>query len=333
MLQGASSRVEPAVWRTWLRPQRGKGTFPASGPTRIRLPQHPILQSSDSEKIKFGTCAWSFEDWRGVFYPEHLPSNQWLGWYSRFLPAVEIDSTFYSAPAVHVAGHWLDQTPENFRVTCKMPREITHERKLRDCAEPVHAFLDSIAPLHEKLGCVLIQLPPFFSAEHDDVALARFIEDLPRDFRYAVEFRHSDWRLPRIVRRLEEFEVCWVWNDLSDLEAQNLPPFELLPQTTDFLYVRLMGDSATKYDAAGARLHRYTETTWARDVALDSWAVKIEKHLFESREVFVLANNHYEGFSPATCQRIARRLGVVINLPGPDDLVGPMPGGEQLELL
>ena len=119
------------------------------------------METPDS--IKIGTCAWSFDDWRGVFYPAHLPSGGRLEFSARHLPAVEIDATFYHAPAEHVAAHWCEVTPHDFVFTAKMPREITHERKLRDSFEQVVAFLASIEALRRKLACILIQLPPWFS--------------------------------------------------------------------------------------------------------------------------------------------------------------------------
>src|SRR5262245_43572491 len=107
--------------------------------------------------IRLGTCAWSYDDWRGAFYPEHLPAGERLPFYARHFPTVEVDSTFYHPPAPHVSAHWAEVTPDHFRFSPKLPREITHERKLRDCREPLDAFLAGIEPLGEKLGAVLIQ--------------------------------------------------------------------------------------------------------------------------------------------------------------------------------
>ena len=121
-------------------------------------------------RLSVGTCAWSFEDWRGVFYPEHLPAGERLAFYSRHFGAVEIDSTFYHAPSPAVAEHWLEITPPDFVFTAKVPREITHERKLRDSADALAAFLAALEPLGEKLACVLVQLPPFFTPQHDAAA-------------------------------------------------------------------------------------------------------------------------------------------------------------------
>jgi uncharacterized protein YecE (DUF72 family) len=291
-----------------------------------------ILLKNLNRKIKIGTCAWSFDDWRGNFYPEKLPQNQWLAWYARALPAVEIDSTFYATPSPQTIGHWLDATPDDFYFTCKMPREITHERRLRDCGEPLRAFLDGIAPLRAKLGPILIQLPPTFTPPHDEAALKDFLFNLPRDFSFAVEFRDPAWHLPRIVKLFEEERICWVWADTSPLAEQNRAPFEFLPQTADCLYVRLLGDLRTRSRSDGGSEHRYGKLMWPRDSALESWAIKIEKHLADTGCVYIYANNHYEGFSPLTCQRIAKRFRIDITLPEPE-LPVEESAGAQLDLL
>ncbi len=266
--------------------------------------------------LHIGTCAWSYDDWRGVFYPGHLPQSEWLAWYARHLPTVEIDSTFYSAPSLQTAAHWLDATPDHFRFTCKLPREITHERRLRDCSGQTRAFLDALAPLRAKLGPILIQLPPTFAPERDESALKEFIMELPRDFSFAVEFRHGDWHLPRIVRFFEQEKICWVWTDTTPLAMQNRAAFEFLPQTADCLYVRLLGDLAAKYHADGSRIHRrYHGIEWPRDASLESWAIKLQKHLADASCIYVFAGNHFEGFSPLTCQRFARLFGMSIALP------------------
>ena len=198
-----------------------------------------------------------------------------------------------------------------------MPREITHVRKLRDCAEPLHLFLAGITPLRAsgRLGPVLIQLPPYFEPRLDEFALKDFLFDLPRDWSFAVEFRHADWHQPRIVTLLENLGICWVWNDLSSLSERDHAPFKILPQTSDCLYIRLIGDLQTKYRGDGTRAFRYSSLLWPRESALESWAVKIKRTLRKTKCVHIFANNHYEGFSPKTCQRLGRQLGIEIPLP------------------
>jgi uncharacterized protein YecE (DUF72 family) len=273
------------------------------------------LNLTDQQKIRIGACAWSFHEWRGAFYPTDLPESRWLEFYARYFPAVEIDSTFYSAPAETTMLRWMEMTPATFRFACKLPREITHTCRLRDCSAELKGFLRAIEPLAPKLRVVLIQLPPSFDPKEGRTALRNFLKQLPRDFRFAVEFRHAGWHRPNIIRLLESYRVCWVWADTSPLNERNLAPFEFLPRTTDFLYLRLLGDYATKYGADGQHLHRYEKLLWKREAALESWSLKIERHLSEVRNVWAFVGNHFEGFAPETCQRLSQRLAFDLSLP------------------
>src|ERR1700730_14134953 len=78
------------------------------------------LNLTAQQKIRLGTCAWSFQEWRGSFYPADLPPDRWLEFYSRYFPAVEIDSTFYKAPAEATIRRWAESTPASFRFACKL---------------------------------------------------------------------------------------------------------------------------------------------------------------------------------------------------------------------
>jgi len=283
------------------------------------------------DKIKIGTCAWSFEDWRGTFYPEHLAPTDRLGFYAQHFRAVEVDSTFYAAPATKTALHWLDATPPGFTFACKLPREITHERRLRDCAELLDNFLRSIEPLGEKLGCVLAQLPPSFRPRQDETALRAFVRGLPARVPFAIEFRHHEWHLPRIVHLLQAHRVCWAWTDVTPLDHQREGAFEFLPETADFVYLRLLGDIEKKYGAGGELRHTYRELMWPRDASLENWAARLRQRLPDAARVFVFINNHFEGFAPAS----ARRLAALLDLPvraAPDPESGDA-GRGQISLL
>jgi uncharacterized protein YecE (DUF72 family) len=273
------------------------------------------LNLTQQHKIRIGSCAWSFDEWSGVFYPADWPRNEWLEFYARYIPAVEVDSTFYSPPSEEVARRWVEITPADFRFTCKMPREITHQRRLRDCRTELTAFLRSLEPLAPKLQVILIQLPPSYSPKDEKTGFRDFVNQLPSDFRFAVEFRHPGWHQPHIIRMLEKRRLCWVWSDMSPLNERNEAPFEFRPLTTDFLYLRLLGDALTRYQANGDTIHRYGKLLWKREAALESWALRIQRHLGEVRSVWAFVNNHYEGFAPGTSQRLAQRLGFDLPLP------------------
>jgi uncharacterized protein YecE (DUF72 family) len=276
--------------------------------------------------IRIGTCAWSYDDWRGAFYPEHLPATERLQFYARHFATVEVDSTFYHPPAPHVAAHWAEKTPDGFIFSLKLPREITHERKLRDWQEPFEVFLSGIQPLRPKLGSVLVQLPPYFELKHDEHALRDFVRHLPADIRFAFEFRDPAWHTPRIAHLLEEHAVCWVWNDVTTLERASEAAFGFWPQTTDFLYLRLLGDIESKYDPeSGEPVHHYRELMWPRDAALENWAEKVRAAHQHARRVLVYSTNHFEGFAPASAVRLGRKLGLTIDLPSLEEMRGQDP--------
>lgn len=288
------------------------------------------MNLTHQQKIRLGACAWSFDEWRGVFYPAELPQDRWLEYYAQYFSAVEVDSTFYSVPSEQTVLRWAESTPASFRFACKLPREITHACRLRDCTGEFNSFIRAVEPLGAKLHVVLVQLPPSFSPKDGKPALRSFIEQLPNDFRFAIEFRHPGWHKPQIIHLLEKHRVCWVWADTTPLNQRNLAPFEPWPNTADFLYLRLLGDYNTKYGGAGERMHQYGKLLWKREAALDSWALKIERHLQESRSVWTFVNNHFEGFAPETCQRLAQRLGYDLPLPSSAETLSADPG--QLEL-
>jgi uncharacterized protein YecE (DUF72 family) len=288
----------------------------------------------DQQKVRVGTCGWTFnDDWRETFYPSELPESECLAFYSRFFPAVEVDSTFYRAPSDDALRRWIETTPANFRFSCKLPRSITHVCRLRDCATELNSFFHVLEPLASKLRVILVQLPPSFTPTDGKQSLRNFLTQLPRDFRFAVEFRNPGWHRPQIISLLEKCRVCWVWADTTPLNERNLAPFEFLPRTTDFLYLRLLGDYATKYDRDGLFVHRYDKLLWKREAALESWSLKIERHLSEVRNVLTFVSNHFEGFAPETAQRFAQRLGFELPLPSESDKIVSETDRAQLDLL
>ena len=290
------------------------------------------MNLNDQQKIRIGACAWSFEDWREIFYPRDLPQSHWLEFYARYFPTVEIDSTFYAAPGSDSVRRWLDLTPSHFRFSCKLPREITHQCKLRDCSAELSGFLRAVEPLAPKLHIILVQLPPSFLPRDGKVPLRTFVEQLPRDFRFAIEFRHPGWHRPQFIHLLEKHRICWVWADTSPLNERNLAPFEFQPRTTDFLYVRLLGDYTTKYDRDGKHRHRYGKLLWKREAALESWALKIERQLSDIRAVYAYVNNHFEGFALGSAQRLAERLGYELPLPSTEAAISAEDDRKQLDL-
>ena len=180
-----------------------------------------------------GTMGFSYTDWAGPFYPEMLAQRNYLGHYSRFFNAVEINSTFYGTPRLVTVKRWLAATPEDFRFCPKTPKIITHDKSLQSAHLDMAEFLTVIRELGEKLGVILIQLPPSFGVDQLEV-LDTFLGELPTDLRFAVEFRHNSWHHARTAEMLQEHQVCW-----AATEYPNLPRGVNL--TADFIYFRLIG--------------------------------------------------------------------------------------------
>ena len=246
-----------------------------------------------------GTVGFSYKDWEDVFYPTNTPSRAYLSHYSQIFDAVEIDSTFYGNPPAGRVKHWANTTPPGFKFCVKTPRQITHEMRLINASNAMSTFLDRMQLLGDKLGAVLIQLPPAFTAaEYDTVA--RFLEELPIHFRYAIEFRHPSWFSRETVPLLDKFNVCWTSTDYL-----NLPKQVIL--TTSFFYIRWLGRH-------GQFKHKDREQA---DVTpqLEWWWAYIQPHLERIEAIYGFFNNDYAGHSPSTCNRFKAIVGLPINRP------------------
>src|SRR5919205_3909267 len=143
-------------------------------------------------KIFIGAQGWNYEDWIGSFYPRGSRTKELLSLYASIFDTVEIDSTFYAIPSENSVKGWRQRTPANFNFSLKLPSEITHKNRLRESQGILEQFIQRISLLEYKLSCVLIQLPPDFSP-NERPAFNQFIELLPSQVKFAVEFRDANW--------------------------------------------------------------------------------------------------------------------------------------------
>jgi uncharacterized protein YecE (DUF72 family) len=134
-----------------------------------------------------GTSGFSYPTWRPGFYPPGSRPRDFLRLYAERLPAVELNATFYRLPSEEQLETWAAQTPPGFRFAVKMSRRITHFGRL----ELLPVFCERVRALRERLGPVLVQLPP--SRPRDDGWLRLLLDSLDPDLAYAFEFRHDSW--------------------------------------------------------------------------------------------------------------------------------------------
>ncbi|MEV7971107.1 DUF72 domain-containing protein [Sphaerisporangium sp. NPDC088356] len=156
-------------------------------------------------RLHVGCAMWNHAPWQGRFLPHPLPPGERLRSYATWCNAVEGNTTFYATPARSTVESWARQTDPEFRFVVKLPKSITHERRLTGAEEELRSFLDAIEPLGPRADALWIQLPGSF-APADLGTLAGFLRRLPRSHRYAVEVRHraffEDERSERLLERV-----------------------------------------------------------------------------------------------------------------------------------
>ena len=186
-----------------------------------------------------GTSGFSYKEWVGAFYPEKMPAKAMLAHYATQLPIVEINNTFYRMPNAAAIQGWRAQVPDSFRFAIKMPRRISHLKRLRDCGSELEALFRAVADLGASLGSMLVQLPPH--ARCDVAALDGFLGELPPGARVAFEFRHDSWHVPAVFELLHARNAALVQSETGE-------QFEPLPWTADWAYLRLRRVDYTRAD-------------------------------------------------------------------------------------
>ncbi len=237
-------------------------------------------------KYLIGTSTWSQKDWVGNFYPPKTKSSDFLVEYAKRFPTVEIDSTFYAIPRTEVVESWYDKTPHDFVFSAKIPKLITHEQLLCDCSEPLRLFLNTISHLKEKLGALLIQLPPDFAATLDSVEVMKtFLHSLPTsEFRFALEVRHHSWLKEKFFDRLRLTGVALTLTDLPVMTGVQV-------RTAPFMYVRWLGDRRLLSEP-------FTKLEIDKTAEMRAWAKMLRQQ--DGEVLFGYFNNHYAGHSPSS---------------------------------
>jgi uncharacterized protein YecE (DUF72 family) len=260
--------------------------------------------------IRVGIGGWTFEPWRGPFYPAGLPQKRELEHASRKLTSIEINGTYYGSQKPESFARWRDETPDGFVFSVKGPRFTTNRRVLAEAGSSVERFVTGgVRELKDKLGPINWQMPATKQFDAED--FEAFLKLLPaevdgRKLRHVVEVRHPSFLHPAFVALLRQYGVAAVMADHATYPA-------LYDPTASFVYLRLQAASEQEENGYPTdALSRWAERarTWAagkspKDLEL---IAPPERKPPRSREVFVYMINGFKPKAPAAAMALMERL-------------------------
>ena len=243
-----------------------------------------IIKKSAVPLIRIGTSGWTYDDWRGRFYPREISKRQWLAWYATKFTCTELNGSFYRTPSIEAVQAWHDGTPPDFLFAWKASKFITHWKRLSDKSDnSIELMASRLAVLGRKCGPVLFQLPSQFMADRE--RLGQFISLLPSTYDYAFEFRHESWYEAPIIELLRQNDIALCLSDHHQAPA----PWIV---TARHVYVRGHGPTG-KYKG------RYSTTT------LSAWARKIRSWREVGKTVYVFFDNDQKSAAPSDAARLS----------------------------
>jgi uncharacterized protein YecE (DUF72 family) len=230
-----------------------------------------------------------------------MQPRDFLTYYATKFDTVEVDSTFYATPSISTVQRWDRKTPKGFLFAAKVPQVITHGKVLVDCDAEFKQFVEVMDNLGDKLGPLLFQFAYFnervFGGVNEFLARLRpFLKKLPKDHKFVVEIRNKHWLVPQFIETLREHSVALALIDQSFVAMRAAQWFDGFdPITADFTYVRFLGDRK----AIEEKTKAWNRLVVDRSAELKEWADVLDK---VKVPIYVYANNHYAGYSPATVE-------------------------------
>ena len=182
-------------------------------------------------RCRIGTSGYQYAHWRGPFYPEDVPKREWLAYYAKHFDSVEINNTFYQLPDASTFEGWRRAVGDGFCFALKFSRYGSHMKRLKEPKDRIERFVERARRLGDALGPILVQLPPDWSPDVD--RLAHFLEAVPRDLRWAFEFRDPRWLCEAVYGVLREASAALCIHDMIEDHPREA--------TTDWTYLRYHG--------------------------------------------------------------------------------------------
>lgn len=214
--------------------------------------------------LNIGLSGYDYREWQGegLFYPAELKKAKYFEYYASRYNSLESNGTFQKAPTDNTVSKWIETTPSNFKVSPKMVQIVSHFKRLGpESFDIAKEFVKVLEPLASagKLGPIFLQLPP--NLKRNDALLQAFLDEMPRGYRWAIEFRNDSWNDPGTIQMLQDRNVAWV---IAETDEKPLEIFE----TADFNYIRMR-----KID--------YSEQE------INVWIARLEKMVAAGKDCFV----------------------------------------------
>ncbi len=264
------------------------------------------MEAQSECRTLVGTCGYSYDEWRGVLYPEGLPKDAFLPHYASIFPFVELDFSWYGMPKAERLRRLAGATPPDFLFALKAHRSLTHDRGVdwRDKAKLFSEAADALAETG-KLGAVLVQLPYSFKrGEEERRYLASLCDELSA-FPLAVEFRNDEWQAPSVLAELDRRGASLVLVDRPELPG--LPPASTAV-TGKRSYIRFHGRNAKAWwggDATGRYDYLYSEEELRASTPM---ILEVER---KAELLFVAFNNHAHGNAVDNARSLGALLGLL----------------------
>ena len=262
-------------------------------------------------ELLLGCSGWNYGDtpdrggWVGIFYPDR--NTKRLRYFSQFFDTAEMDSIFYEKFYSHMTkGTFIGMikaTPENFQFSVKVPETITHRKRLdvrKGAITEFEIFLDKISPLKNsnKLGAVLLQLPPSFTVG-EFKNMEGFLDKLPSGYHYAVEFRHPSWKTEGPWDMLKHYNIAAVMTDSPAKENLEFLS-EVTVTTSDHSFIRFHGRNT--------KGHYWYDYLYSKE-ELKPWIEKVEEVKRQTKVLRAYFNNHYGGAAVINALQFKEMLG------------------------
>ena len=258
-------------------------------PTLKKVVKYDLEMRQKQGQFYIGTSGWSYQHWRGNFYPLKLKPADWLVYYTKHFQTVEVNSCFYHLPKESTFVNWAKKTPSDFVFSLKVWRRITHFKRIKDITNDLKVFLNRCKGLGKKFGPLLFQFPPNFKRQTNRLrSLAKILRKLDLQKPIAFEFRHPTWFNPEVYQILKQYNLSLCWADT--------PIYPYVEEiTADYVYLRLHG-------------HEQLYSSKYAKKQLKDYAQKTRKLLKQGRDVYIYFDNDAVGNAVVDAQELKKLL-------------------------